>query len=109
MTDLQRMKDQREYEAGNDAEPGVRKGRLWYRNCRTGCSVYDGYEAGVYTAPVLANACSECPLLPGPGVHARHVEMVWTLPDATLNMVNRPYWFVSAVSFLRLINHAPGF
>ena len=105
ITDLSRVREQREYESWGGE--GERKGRPWYRNCKTGCSAYDAHEAGAIDVPALQNACNECPLLPGPGQESRMVEMVWTLPDGVLRMSERPFWYVSAVSFLRVINRAP--
>lgn len=103
-TDLVRLKEHREHEASEGEEK--QRGRLWYRNCHTGCPAYRSYETQVTSAEVLKRACDECPLLPGPGDQARQIERVWMLPDSVLKLENRPYWYVNAVSLLRLMNRS---
>jgi len=101
-TDLQRLREHRDYEASEGEEK--QQGRLWFRNCKTGCAAFASYEAKVVTAEVLAVSCRECELLPGPGREARMAESAWMLPDAVLQLVRKPYWFVNAVAYLRLMN-----
>lgn len=101
-TDLVRLREQREYEGSEGEEQ--RKGRVWFRNCKTGCPAWSSYEAKVITAESLALSCGECPLLPGPCAESRLVESAWMLPDSVLRMESRPYWFVNALSYLRLMN-----
>ena len=103
-TDLVRMKEQREYETSEGEER--QKGQLHYRNCKTGCPAYRSYEEKVTDADALRRACNECPLAAGPGDQARQIERSWMLPDSVLKLDRRPYWFVNAVSLLRLMNRS---
>lgn len=106
-TDLERLREQREYEASEGEEE--RKGRLWFRNCETGCPANESYKAKVIDAVALGNACKECQLSPGPCAGARVVSLLWPLPDAVLRLNERPYWQVSALSYLRAVNRSGGF
>lgn len=104
MTDLERLKEQRDYERTR-GEDKV-EGRLWYRNCRSGCPVFEAFASGFGSEQATRNGCNECTLLAGPCYESQAAEMAWMLPDASLALSSRPHWFVAAVSYLRVVNRA---
>lgn len=77
------------------------RGRMWFRNCYTGCPAYTAHEKLGASPDLLAKACKACTLIKEPMPEAVTVMEYAMMPDAAIDYNALPYWLVKSIGVYR--------